>query len=97
MLMEIDTGIDIKELKCFASVVESRSFSRAARQLNLSQPTVSNHIANLERKLGICLVVRTTKETYASDAGKVYYHYIKDIFRLHQSAIEQISRYSADD
>ena len=74
ILMEIDTGIDIKELKCFSSVVESRSFSRAARQLNLTQPTVSNHIANLERKLGICLVVRTTNETYASDAGKVYYH-----------------------
>lgn len=95
--MGIDTGIDFKELKCFASVVENNSFSRAAKQLDLSQPTVSNHIANLERKLGICLVVRTTKKAYASDAGKVYYRYIKDIFRLRQNAIEQITRYSADD
>lgn len=94
VFMKIDTGIDIKELRCFASVVENRSFSRAAKQLNLTQPTVSVHISTLEQKLGICLIVRASKESYASDAGRVYYHYIKDIFRLRQKAIDSISRYS---
>ena len=94
--MEMDTGIDIKELKCFASVVENKSFSRAAVQLNLTQPTVSNHISKLERKLGVCLIVRTSKESYASDAGKVYYRYIKDILRLRQKVIALVSRYSMD-
>lgn len=94
--MEIDTGIDIKALKCFASVVENKSFSRAARQLKLTQPTVSAHISTLEQKLGIRLIVRNSKESYASDAGWVYYHYIKDILRLRQKAIDSILRYSID-
>lgn len=92
--MEFDTGIDIKELKCFVTVVENKSFSRAAKQLNLTQPTVSAHISALEQKLGVRLIVRAPKESYASDAGKVYYHHVKDIFRLRQNAIEVLLHYS---
>ena len=58
--------IDIKELEAFACVVEKGSFSRAAEALYLTQPTISAHVASLERKLGIKLLVRTTKEIYPS-------------------------------
>ena len=61
--------IDMKELEAFVAVVDQGSFSRAAKTLYLTQPTVSTHIATLERKLGIKLLVRTTKEIYPSDAG----------------------------
>ena len=54
--------IDIKELEAFACVVEKGSFSRAAEALYLTQPTISAHVASLERKLNIKLLVRTTKE-----------------------------------
>jgi DNA-binding CsgD family transcriptional regulator len=66
----MDIDMDIKELEAFVYVVENCSFSRAAELLHLTQPTISSHISALERKLGIKLVVRTTKETYPSDAGK---------------------------
>ena len=39
----------IEELKTFISVVEFKNFTKAAKYLNLSQPSVSNHIKNLER------------------------------------------------
>ena len=59
----MDIDMDIKELEAFVYVVENCSFSRAAELLHLTQPTISSHISALERKLGIKLVVRTTKET----------------------------------
>ena len=57
----MDIDMDIKELEAFVYVVENCSFSRAAELLHLTQPTISSHISALERKLGIKLVVRTTK------------------------------------
>ncbi|MBQ3497298.1 MAG: LysR family transcriptional regulator, partial [Oscillospiraceae bacterium] len=74
--------MDIKELEAFLYVVENRSFSKAAELLHLTQPTISSHISALERKLGIRLIVRTTKETYPSDAGKLLYGYAREILRL---------------
>ena len=43
--------IDMKELEAFVYVVEKGSFSRAAEALYLTQPTISAHVAALERKL----------------------------------------------
>ena len=69
----MDIDMDIKELEAFVYVVENCSFSRAAELLHLTQPTISSHVSALERKLNIKLIVRTTKETYPSDAGKLLY------------------------
>ena len=86
--------IDIKELEAFVAVVDHSSFSRAAKSLYLTQPTVSTHIAVLERKLGLKLLVRTTKEVYPSDAGKILYGYAKDILRLRESAVQALHVFS---
>jgi len=88
--------IDIKELEAFACVVEKGSFSRAAESLYLTQPTISAHVASLERKLGIKLLVRTTKEIYPSDAGNLLYEYAKEILRLRTSAVQAIKAFSKE-
>lgn len=88
--------IDIKELEAFACVVEKGSFSRAAEALYLTQPTISAHVASLERKLGIKLLVRTTKEIYPSDAGNLLYEYAKEILRLRTSAVQAIKSFSQE-
>ena len=86
--------IDIKELEAFVAVVDRGSFSRAAESLYLTQPTISSHIAALERKLSIKLLVRTTKEIYPSDAGNLLYDYAKEILRLRSSAVQAIYAFS---
>lgn len=78
----IPIDIDMKELEAFVAVVDRGSFSRAAESLYLTQPTISAHVAALERKLSIKLLVRTTKEIYPSDAGNLLYDYAKEILRL---------------
>ena len=51
----------IAALRVFVRVARTGSFSRVANELELSQPTVSRTIADLEKKLGAILVARTTR------------------------------------
>lgn len=88
--------IDMKELEAFSCVVDKESFSRAAEVLYLTQPTVSAHVASLERKLGVKLLVRTTKEIYPSDAGNLLYDYAKEILRLRSGAVQAIQAFSRE-
>ncbi|MFZ5760700.1 MAG: selenium metabolism-associated LysR family transcriptional regulator [Thermodesulfobacteriota bacterium] len=50
--------MDIHQLRIFVSVYRNRSFSKASEQLFISQPTISEHIKNLERSLGCLLFDR---------------------------------------
>ena len=86
--------MELKNLRTFQAVVDQGSFSRAAKSLYLTQPTVSTHIATLERKLGIKLLVRTTKEIYPSDAGNLLYGYAKEILRLRSGAVQALHAFS---
>ena len=88
--------IDIKELEAFSGVVEKGSFSRAAEALYLTQPTVSAHVASMERKLGVKLLVRTTKEIYPSEAGELLYGYAREILRLRSAAVQAIQSLSQE-
>ena len=50
--------MEFRHLRAFAAIAESRSFSKAARQLHVAQPPLSRHISQLERELGVKLFVR---------------------------------------
>jgi DNA-binding transcriptional LysR family regulator len=51
--------MDLRHLRAFAAVADSRSFSNAARQLKVAQPPLSRQIQQLERELGVRLFVRS--------------------------------------
>ena len=88
--------MDIKQLEAFALVVENNSFSKTASQLHLTQPTISAHIASLEKELKLKLIVRTTKEIYPSDAGKLLYAYAKQILDLRSAALQAVEQFSRE-
>jgi DNA-binding transcriptional LysR family regulator len=79
--MDRITGIQI-----FARVVETGSFSKAARDLNLSQPTVTKHVASLETKLGARLLNRNTRGISLTEVGTFYYDKCKTILREFEEA-----------
>lgn len=60
-------------MRMFVRVVESGSFSQAARDLNVSQPTVSKQLAALEARLGTQLVARNSRALAVTPAGQDYY------------------------
>ena len=54
--------MNLKQLEAFVEVAEGGSFSKAAKTLFLTQPTISAHISALEKELEVRLFVRNTKE-----------------------------------
>jgi len=63
----------LNELRAFVRVVESGSFSGAARSLALSTAMVSKHVAALESRLGVRLLDRNTRRSAATEAGRGFY------------------------
>lgn len=62
-----------REMEIFGRVVETGSFSAAARHLRVGQPAVSKAVAGLEERLGVRLLVRSTRQLQPTDAGLAYY------------------------
>lgn len=69
----------LQELTVFVRAAESGSFSRAARELGLSQPSVSRIIGELEARLGVKLLLRTTRQITATDAGALFLDRAREI------------------
>lgn len=61
-----------QEMTVFVRVADSGSLSGAARELNLSQPSVSRIVGALEARLGTTLLLRTTRSVSLTEAGALY-------------------------
>lgn len=74
--------MNLKQIEAFVEIAEGKSFSQAAKKLYLTQPTISAHIAALEKDLNTRLFNRNTKEVNLSDDGKRLYTYAVEMMRL---------------
>lgn len=70
-------------LEVFIKVVEEQNFSKAARQLHMSQPAVSQYIRSLETEMGVKLLERTNKYVRLNKAGEIVYHHAKEVTELY--------------
>lgn len=70
-------------LHVFVTVVEKGNFSRAAEELHMTQPAVSQYIQTLERTVGARLLERTNKYVRLNKAGDAVYHHAKEILGLY--------------
>jgi len=64
-------------MEAFVRVIEAGSFSGAAKQLRVGQPAVSKTIAQLEDRLGVRLLLRSTHGLTPTDAGRDFYEHAK--------------------
>jgi DNA-binding transcriptional LysR family regulator len=73
-----------EELKTFIAVVEFKNFTKAGEHLNLSQPSVSTHIKNLESVFGVRLINRSVKQKtiVITESGFTLYKKAKEILNL---------------
>lgn len=65
--------MDLNDIVVFTKVVETKSFTGAAEQLGLPKSTVSRKLAQLEERLGVRLVQRTTRKLALTEIGQAYY------------------------
>lgn len=83
--------MEFKQLESFAAVVRLRSFTRAAEQLYISQPTISTHIRALEEELNMRLILRTTKSIEVTAEGQKLYEYAVNILQLRDRMLQECS------
>lgn len=63
----------VQAMRIFTRIVELGSFSRAAERLQLPRATVSNALKRLEQRLGVRLLIRTTRQVQVTSEGSLYY------------------------
>jgi DNA-binding transcriptional LysR family regulator len=85
--------MDLRQLEVFAQVVETRSFSRAAAALRLSQSTVSEHVRLLEEELGTRLLDRLGRETVPTRAGELLHGYARRLLGLRTEARQALDQF----
>jgi DNA-binding transcriptional LysR family regulator len=85
--------MDIRQLEVLALVLETRSFSRAAEALRLTQSTVSEHIRLLEEEIGTRLFDRLGRETVPTRAGELLYGYARRILDLRTEARQALEQF----
>jgi DNA-binding transcriptional LysR family regulator len=82
-------GSDFAELKAFAAIVERTSFARAADHLGLSASALSQTIRQLETRLGVRLLNRTTRSVGTTEAGARLYQRIAPMIEEFDAAVAE--------
>lgn len=81
-------------MRAFVAVVEAGAMSKAARQLHVSQPALSQTITALERRLGVQLLVRTSTGVQATDAGTTLLGEARAVLARHDQALAALARHT---
>ncbi|MFM0698282.1 LysR family transcriptional regulator [Paraburkholderia sediminicola] len=82
------------EIQAFLLAVEWRSITEAARRLNLSKSVVSKRVSDLERDIGVRLLMRSTRNVLPTDAGLTLYEIASESMRRLADAVDMISEQS---
>ena len=85
--------MDLWHLKIFMKVVDLNSFSKAARAVNLTQPTVSSHIKELESYYDCRLIDRLGKKTMPTKAGELLYSYSEKLMQIFKESETAMSEF----
>lgn len=81
--------MELRYLRYFVAVAEARNFTRAARDLGISQPPLSQQIQRLEREIGTPLLRRLTRGIELTEAGESFYEDACQILALSDAALEK--------
>ena len=82
--------MDIAQLKYFIAVAQTLNFSEAARRSNLTQPSISHHISELEKQLGSALFIRSRRSVSMTEAGRTFLPYALEMVELAEKAQFQV-------
>ena len=84
-------NITIQQMRSLVCLAEERSFSRAARKMYLTQPSLTKHIKNLEEETGVQLVDRKSREMSLTPEGRILCESAKRVFALIDDTGEKIA------
>lgn len=85
----------LRALRYFSAVVETGSFTRAARQFSVPASSLSRRVADLEKSLGATLLQRSTRTVQVTEIGRSYFEQVKQILSQLEQCDESVRRYQA--
>ncbi len=88
---------DWRKLEVFLKLYETKSFSKTAKELFISQPTVTIHLKDLENYLGVRLFDRDTRNVIPTRAGKIVYKYGKEMLKLYKEMEKELWPYKEEE
>ncbi|WP_121062301.1 LysR family transcriptional regulator [Chachezhania antarctica] len=88
--------MDVRQLRYFVTIARCGSFSRAAVELNVAQPALSHHVANLEAELGVKLFDRSTRGVVPTECGHTLVTHANGILRQMAQAVRDVQQTSSD-
>ena len=89
--------METRELRYFVAVAEELHFGRAAHRLGIAQPPLSRAVAQLERRLGVTLLQRTSRSVALTRAGEVLLHEGRAVLDAATAAARRTRRAAAAD
>ncbi|EAQ63895.1 putative transcription regulator protein [Marinomonas sp. MED121] len=84
---------ELRRIGVFTRVVETKSFSEAARQLGVAKSAVSKQIVQLEKEVGVRLLNRTTRSLSLTEAGEIFYRHSAEIVNRTKIALSELKEY----
>lgn len=89
-MMHIDLDIDM--MRCFLEVAETGNFTRAGKNIGLTQSGVSVKIRRLEERLGTKVFNRTSKSLSLTPEGEILFDYAGRILSVHEEAVSRLMK-----
>jgi DNA-binding transcriptional LysR family regulator len=86
--------MDLHQIEIFCTLVKLRSFSKTAKALLLTQPTVSGHIKNLEQELSVKIIDRLGKHAVPTEAGEILFRHGQKLLASRDNARQEIAAIS---
>lgn len=83
--------MDFKQIEAFVNVVRYKSFSKAADATFFTQPTISTHIRNLEKELGVKLLDRKSRIVEMTPQGNKFYKYAVEMINARAQAFDALN------
>lgn len=81
-------------MKYFVAVAEHLSFTKAAKAMFTTQPTISKQIASLERELGVQLFIRSNRNVVLTPPGKLLYEEFKELLKRVDQTFNKVKSYN---
>ena len=82
--------MDIRQLRYFIAIAQSSSLSSAAHSLNVAQPSLSQHLANMEQELGVRLVERSHRGSVLTEEGRIFLQYAQQICNSMEACLAEM-------
>jgi DNA-binding transcriptional LysR family regulator len=89
--------LDLRLVRSFLAVADERHFGRAAEQLGIAQPVLSQQVQRLERRLGVALLVRTSRSVAVTPAGAALRDRGRALLRQAEAGLDEVARIARGD